>query len=55
MKKQVLQNKTDERLENIQFVLQTFWDDMPKGQQKQRLKNEVIKQALDFYGVEYEV
>ena len=34
-------------------ALQTFYDALNPGQQKQILKNEKVKEKCDFYGVEY--
>lgn len=52
MTKDELTKAVDACIEDMRFVLQTIWDDMPKGQQKQRLKNPIIKAALERYGVE---
>lgn len=34
-------------------ALQTFYDALNPGQQKQILKNEKVKEKCDFFGIEY--
>lgn len=36
-------------------ALQTLWDEINQGQQKQLVKIEAVKEVLDRYGVEYDV
>lgn len=40
--------------EHTQEALQTVYDSLNHGQQKQIIKNEKVKALFDLYGVEYE-
>ena len=53
MKKAVLKEKTQEVKSNTKEALQTLFDNINKGQQKQLVKKAEIKELFDRYGVEY--
>lgn len=53
MTKAELKEKTDDCINVTKDALQTLWDNINKGQQKQLAKREEIKALLDRYGVEY--
>ena len=52
MTKTELTQTTDVCIETTREALQTLWDNINKGQQKQLYKREDIKALLDRYGVE---
>ena len=39
--------------EETKDIMQTMYDSLNHGQQKQMLKNDAIKEKFDLYGVEY--
>ncbi len=51
-------NKWQEKAASVKnetgAALQLVFDEVPKGQQKQLVKNPAIKEVLDRYGVVYE-
>ena len=53
MKKKVLKEKTQEVKSNTKEALQTLFDNINKGQQKQLVKIPEIKELFDRYGVNY--
>lgn len=53
MNKYELEEKTNNVLEETKNALQTMYDTLNKGQQKQIVKNEEVKALFDRYGVEY--
>ena len=53
MKKEVLERKTQEVMNNTKEALQTLFDNINKGQQKQLVKKSEIKELFDRYGVKY--
>ena len=53
MNKYVLEEKTNNVLEETKNALQTMYDALNRGQQKQIVKNEDVKALFDRYGVEY--
>ena len=53
MKKKVLKEKTQVVINNTRDALQTLYDNINKGQQKQIIKKEEIKELFDRYGVNY--
>ena len=52
MTKEQLTSATDACIETTREALQTLWDNINKGQQKQLYKRQEIKALLDRYGVE---
>lgn len=54
MKKSELVEKTDKVINETQQALQTMYDALNQGQQKQIVKNEEVKILFDRYGVVYE-
>lgn len=54
MKKDILDKKVDDLMSITKDSLQMLWDNINKGQQKQIIKNEKVKEMFDRYGVEYE-
>lgn len=54
MLKQDLIDKVAALKNETKYALQTLFDNVNKGQQKQLVKNEEIKTLFDRYGVEYE-
>ena len=54
MKKKVLFEKTKTVISETQSALQTMYDALNKGQQKQIVKNEEVKILFDRYGVNYQ-
>lgn len=53
MTKQELQIKTDNVVNETKEALQTVYDSLNHGQQKQIVKDEKVKTLFDRYGVEY--
>lgn len=53
MKKEILEQKTQEVINNTKEALQTLFDNINKGQQKQLVKKGIIKELFDRYGVKY--
>lgn len=53
MTKQELQIKTDNVVNETKEALQTVYDSLNHGQQKQIVKDEKVKALFDLYGVEY--
>ncbi len=53
MNKYELEEKTNNVIEETKNSLQTMYDALNKGQQKQIVKNEEVKALFDRYGVEY--
>lgn len=53
MKREELMNKTDTVIADTQSALQTMYDALNHGQQKQIVKNEEVKALFDRYGVNY--
>ena len=53
MKKQVLKEKTEAVVNEIKTALQTMYDALNHGQQKQIVKNAEVKALFDKYGVNY--
>ena len=53
MKKTELREKVDAAKSVTQQALQTVYDSLNHGQQKQIIKNEEVKALFDLYGVEY--
>ena len=54
MTKNELKQKTDKAVNETRDALQTVYDALNQGQQKQIVKNESVKALFDRYGVEYE-
>lgn len=54
MTKQELQIKTDNAVNETKAALQTVYDALNHGQQKQIVKDEKVKALFDLYGVEYQ-
>ena len=54
MTKAELERKTEAVIEEARMALQTIYDALNHGQQKQIVKNEGIKTLFDRYGVKYE-
>lgn len=52
MKKQELTAKTDAVYNETKTALQTVYDALNHGQQKQIVKDEKVKELFDRYGVE---
>ena len=53
MKKNELKEKVDVAKLSTKEALQTVYDALNNGQQKQLLKHEAVKALFDLYGVEY--
>lgn len=53
MKKATLDKKVDEVKDSTRIALQTMYDALNHGQQKQIVKNEDVKNLFDRYGVVY--
>ena len=54
MTKAELYAKTEAVVKDIRAALQTVYDALNHGQQKQIVKDEAVKALFDRYGVEYE-
>ena len=54
MKKQTLVTAVEEAKGETRNALQTVYDSLNKGQQKQIVKDEAVKALLDRYGVKYQ-
>ena len=54
MTKAELKMKTDKAAEETRAALQTVYDALNHGQQKQIVKDESVKKIFDRYGVVYE-
>lgn len=53
MTKAELKRKTDKAAEETRAALQTVYDALNHGQQKQIVKNEPVRALFDRYGVVY--
>lgn len=53
MKKTVLEEKTRTVINETKTALQTIFDALNSGQQKQIIKHEEVKALFDRYGVNY--
>ena len=53
MKKTELTQAVDVRITETRTALQTVYDALNPGQQKQIVKDEAVKELFDLYGVEY--
>jgi hypothetical protein len=53
MNKKVLNDRVAKAKGDTKVALQTLFDNINKGQQKQLVKNQEIKELFDRYGVEY--
>ena len=53
MKKIVLKEKTEAVVNETKTALQTMYDALNQGQQKQIVKNAEVKALFDRYGVNY--
>lgn len=53
MNKYELEEKTNNVINETKNALQTMYDALNKGQQKQIVKNEEVKALFDRYGVTY--
>ena len=53
MNKRELESKTTKLLEETKAALQTVYDTLNPGQQKQIVKDEKVKALFDRYEVEY--
>lgn len=54
MTKAELQRKTDSAVEETRAALQTVYEALNHGQQKQIVKDESVRALFDRYGVVYE-
>lgn len=54
MKKTALKEKTAAVITETRDALQTMYDALNQGQQKQIVKNEAVKALFDRYGVKYD-
>lgn len=54
MRKTELKQRSDAAIEQTREAIQTIWDNINKGQQKQLAKREEVKLILDMYGVTYD-
>ena len=54
MKKTELTQAVDVRITETRTALQTVYDALNPGQQKQIVKDEGVKALFDLYGVDYE-
>lgn len=53
MNKRELKIKTEQIILDTKNALQTVYDALNRGQQKQIIKNEKVKELFDRYGVNY--
>ena len=53
MNKKALNDRVAKVKSDTQIALQTLYDNINKGQQKQLVKKQEIKELFDRYGVEY--
>lgn len=53
MTKEELETKTDKVINETKEALQTVYDTLNRGQQKQIIKNENVKELFDRYNVSY--
>lgn len=53
MTKEELETKTNNVINETKDALQTMYDALNRGQQKQIVKNEEVKALFDRYGVTY--
>lgn len=53
MTKEELETKTNNVINETRDALQTMYDALNRGQQKQIVKNEEVKALFDRYGVSY--
>lgn len=53
MNKRELKIKTEQTILDTKNALQTVYDALNRGQQKQIIKNEKVKELFDRYGVNY--
>ena len=53
MTKYELEKKTEQAVNETRAALQTVYDALNPGQQKQIVKEEAVKKLLDLYGVDY--
>lgn len=53
MNKRELKIKTEQTILDTKNALQTVYDALNQGQQKQIIKNEKVKELFDRYGVNY--
>lgn len=53
MTKEELETKTNNVIKETKNALQTMYDALNKGQQKQIVKNKEVKALFDLYGVTY--
>ena len=53
MKKTELTQAVDVRITETKTALQTVYDALNRGQQKQIVKDEAVKELFDLYGVQY--
>lgn len=53
MTKNELKHKTDRAINETKEALQTVYDALNHGQQKQIVKDEAVKALFDRYGVQY--
>lgn len=53
MKKTELTQAVDVRITETKTALQTVYDALNRGQQKQIAKDEAVKELFDLYGVQY--
>lgn len=51
--KLILDALTKAYKDKVRDALQTLWNEINKGQQKQIIKKDYIKELFDLYGVEY--
>ena len=54
MTKNELKTAVEQAKAEIKNALQTVYDSLNKGQQKQIVKDEKVKKLFDLYGVEYD-
>lgn len=54
MKKITLETKVQEAKSGTKEALQTIYDALNQGQQKQIIKDERVKTLFDLYGVNYQ-
>ena len=52
--KEQLQKNVDARFAEFKDVLQEISNTLNKGQRKKLLKNQKVKEAFDFFGVDYD-
>lgn len=53
MTKEELETKTNNVINETRDALQTMYDALNRGQQKQIVKNEEVKALFDRYGITY--